>query len=533
VRGGRRHRDDPVDRDGGGPMNVAAILDQTARLFPDRPAVAVGGTDTWTYGDVADRAARLARSLLDGGLRPGDRVAIVMENNGWYIESLFAVWWAGLVAVPVNARLHPREVEYILDDSGAAACLVSEPLEDHLRDVPAEVQRLVVGSRAHEVAVAAGSVGRHHTSSPSDAAWLFYTSGTTGRPKGAVLTHRNLMAAATSFLADAGSFSPGGSILHLAPLSHASGITGLALTARATRHVVPDVPSFDPAYVSELLRRYERSTFFAVPTMITRLVREGMDAAALDHLQTIFYGGAPMYVEDLRAAIDALGRDRLWQGYGQGEAPGTITHLPPWLHVDPDHPRHDEVLASVGVPRSGVELRVVDEDGRPVPSGEIGEVTVRGDVVMQGYWNLPEASAVALRDGWLHTGDLGSLDDHGLLTLRDRSKDVIISGGSNIYPREIEEVLLRHPRVVDVAVVGRPDADWGEAVVAFVVADGIVPEHELDARCAAAIARYKRPRSYVFVDALPLSTIGKVLKSELRATFTSPDPPAAGSGGPP
>ena len=223
-----------------------------------------------------------------------------------------------------------------------------------------------------------------------------------------------------------------------------------------------------------------------------------------------------MYVADCKAALARFG-NKLVQIYGQGESPMTISCLDKALHADTSHPRYEERLASVGHAFTGVEIMVADRDDNPLPAGEIGEILVRGDTVMAGYWNNPAASAETLRHGWLHTGDVGSLDQDGFLTLKDRSKDVIISGGSNIYPREVEEVLLRHPAVSEVSVVGQADAEWGEIVVAFIVARGAAPDSaELDALCLDNIARFKRPKRYVVVDALPKNNTGKVLKTSLR-----------------
>jgi long-chain acyl-CoA synthetase len=235
------------------------------------------------------------------------------------------------------------------------------------------------------------------------------------------------------------------------------------------------------------------------------------------NLKTIVYGGGPMYVADLKRALDVFG-NKFVQIYGQGETPMTISALSRFHHADIQHPRHEARLASVGVAHSGMQIRIGDPSGQPLAAGEAGEILVKGDTVMAGYWNNPEASAQSLKDGWLLTGDLGVLDDDGFLTLKDRSKDLIISGGSNIYPREIEEVLLLHPAVAEASVVGRPDAEWGETVVAFVVVrgNGRVEPQELDRHCLEQIARFKRPKEYRFIDALPKNNYGKVLKTELR-----------------
>jgi len=278
------------------------------------------------------------------------------------------------------------------------------------------------------------------------------------------------------------------------------------------------LPHFDVDAIIDALLRHSRVSMFAAPTMLTRLVHAPAVAAAdLRNLRTIFYGGGPMYVADLERALQIFG-PRLYQLYGQGESPMTITGLTKRMHADAAHPRWREWLGSCGVPRTGVLVKVVDEHDRELPPGEIGEIVTRSDCVMEGYWENSAASDETLRGGWLHTGDIGSFDEDGFLTLRDRSKDMIISGGSNVYPREIEEVLLRHPDLVEVSVVGRPRPEWGEEVVAFVVVrPGVeIAEGALDQLCLDHIARFKRPRHYRFVDALPKNNYGKVLKTELR-----------------
>ena len=283
--------------------------------------------------------------------------------------------------------------------------------------------------------------------------------------------------------------------------------------------VIPHSGGVDGEEIAALLARWPGMSFFAAPTMVKRLTGDPAVAGAdLANLKTIIYGGAPMYLADLEDALAVFG-PRLAQIYGQGETPMTITALSKDDHADRDHARWLERMQSVGATRTDVEVRVVDEDDRDLPAGEAGEILVRGDVVMAGYWRNPEATAETLRGGWLHTGDIGSFDEEGYLTLRDRSKDLIISGGMNIYPREVEEAILRHPGVRAVAVVGRPDPEWGEAVVAFVVpADGGAPPTvgDLDQLCLDHIARFKRPKDYRFVDGLPTNNYGKVVKRELR-----------------
>lgn len=283
---------------------------------------------------------------------------------------------------------------------------------------------------------------------------------------------------------------------------------------KGARHVIPESGGFDPAELVRLSERVGRLSLFAAPTMVRRLVDHVVATGAdVTGFKTIVYGGGPMYAADIRRALDVMG-PRFAQIYGQGESPMTITALSRSLLAAREHPRWSERIASVGIAQSLVEVRVVDEKGHTLPSGHVGEVVVRGDAVMGGYWRNPEATARTLRDGWLWTGDMGEMDADGFVTLKDRSKDVIISGGSNIYPREIEEVLLRHPGVREVSVIGQADPDWGEIVIAFVA--GTASESELDALCLEHIARFKRPKRYCFVEALPKNHYGKILKTTLR-----------------
>jgi long-chain acyl-CoA synthetase len=508
-------------------MNVAAWVERNGRVFADRPGISVGTRVHTTYGEWAARVRSLAGALAAlPGMVPGERVALAMTNRAEYLEALFAIWHAGLFAVPINAKLHREEFRYILGHSGARLAFVSPDLAETINPLQSDLPDLagVVLTGEAEWQRMAGHDGVDLIPrAPNDPAWLFYTSGTTGRPKGAVLTHRNLLMASLSYFADVDPVSPRDTLLHPAPLSHGSGLYALPHIAKGANNVIPEGGHFDPAEIGELLRQWPGVSFFAAPTMVTRLIASPEFAAA-DHanLKTIVYGGGPMYVADLLKALELLG-PKLAQIYGQGEAPMTITALAKEMHADRAHPRWLERLGSAGVARTDVAVRVVDRNDRDLPIGETGEILCRGDVVMRGYWQDEAASRETLRGGWLHTGDIGSFDTDGFLTLKDRSKDLIISGGSNIYPREIEEVLLKHPAVREVSVVGRPHRDWGEEVVAFVVAapGESVAEAELDRLCLEAIARFKRPRAYVFIDALPKNNYGKVLKTALRARLSS------------
>lgn len=503
-------------------MNLANLLHRAGKSRRSDPALAVGDSVIADYGHLARRAASLGRSFRSKfALNDGDRVALVMKNCPAYIEALYACWYAGLIAVPVNAKLHPSELRYILEHSGASLCLAT-------RDLAAALEPTLAGlADLKDLIEAQGPAYMHlfdsdpmepALSEPETPAWLFYTSGTTGRPKGAVLSHRNLLAMSFCYLADVDRIEPGDSILHAAPLSHGSGLYGLPHVLAGACQVIPESGQFDPDETFRLMSAHKGSMLFAAPTMVKRLVEHtGDDAGVQANLKTIVYGGGPMYLEDLKAAIARFG-PRFAQIYGQGESPMTITALSKAEHAAKDHRRYEVRLASAGRPQSVVQVRVADDEDHPLPAGEMGEILVRGDSVMLGYWRDEAASAETLRNGWLHTGDLGVFDEDGYLTLKDRSKDLIISGGSNIYPREVEEVLLTHDSVAECAVIGQPHREWGEMTVAFVVPEGNRPPDEtaLDSHCRDHMARFKRPRAYRFVEALPKNNYGKVLKTELR-----------------
>ena len=496
-------------------MNLVQLLLRSARWQPDRPALAVGKRPVRTYREMASRVANLASGLTNRfKLTKHDRVALAMKNCPEFYEILFACWHAGITAVPMNAKLHPKEFAYILENSGAKLCFVTPDLQSAVPNGFSieNLQQLFLEPTAPADV------------EPDDVAWLFYTSGTTGVPKGAMLTHRNMLFQTHAYFADIDKLAPGDSALHPAPLSHGSGLYGLPHFAAGAVNVIPESGHFEPAEIFELLEHWPNASFFAAPTMIVRLLASPA-ARTPRNLKTITYGGAPMYVADCLRAIELFG-PRLFQLLGQGEAPMTITGLPQSEHARRTH------LETCGYARTGVEVKIFDDQDRELPAGEVGEIVTRSDCVMKGYWQNPDATARAKRGGWLHTGDVGSLDAEGFLTIKDRSKDLIISGGANIYPREIEEVLLRHPAVAECSVVGRQHPEWGEEVVAFIVKRKPVGTDELDHLCLDNIARFKRPREYRFVEALPKNNYGKVLKTELRKQLSggaaSPAAPSSG-----
>ena len=503
-------------------MNLAQLLVRAGRSFPDNPALFSGKHLLCNYAELSRRTASVAGYLRGAlGLQTGDRVALFMSNVPQYLELLHGIFHAGMVAVPVNAKLHPREVRFILEDSAASALFVSADLSVDMGEALAGLPDLksVLQPEGLEYArvLAADPIAPIHREG-DDLAWLFYTSGTTGRPKGVMLTHRNLLTMIACEMIDVDLPGPADSIIYSAPMSHGAGMGNFAHIIAGARHVLPDPPGFDPAILLELACHHRNAFTFAAPTMVKRMVDHVIATGAdFSGLRAVQYGGGPMYLEDILEALRVMGQ-RFVQIFGQGESPMTITVLSKRHLADTQHPRYQQRLASVGIAQSLVEVRIGDSEGRSLGEGEVGEVLVRGDSVMKGYWRNPEATAKTLRDGWLFTGDMGSMDADGFLTLKDRSKDMIISGGSNIYPREVEEVLLQHEAVQEVSVVGRRHPDWGEEVIAFVsLKPGArASAAELDALCLRHIARFKRPKQYRFLDSLPKNNYGKVLKTDLR-----------------
>ncbi|MCB2050931.1 MAG: AMP-binding protein [Novosphingobium sp.] len=509
-------------------MNSFAFLEKSARQRGKELAL-IQGEERYTYAQFRERSLAIGGNLLSMGCRRGDRVAFCLANSPRIMEVIFGCFAAGLVVVPVNARLHAREMAYIVSDSGAkvlvhgleyqAGIVADAMLFEGVQRIciaPAEgtfpFDMLFDPAHALEQAV---------ESAPEDICWLFYTSGTTGKPKGAMWNHRMVRCVIMNYLADLHNIQPGEVVLHCAPMSHGSGIVALPAVARGAVNAITDTVSFN---VDQLLATVERlgvsHIAFMAPTQIIKMLDDYVPGRYdISSLQAICYGGAPIYVEQLRQAMETFGPVFV-QLYGQGEAPITITGLTRSAHqrlLAAGDPR----IGSAGQVRTDVEARCVGQDDKPLPSGEAGEVVVRGDVVMPGYWNNPEASAEALRGGWLHTGDIGYFDEEGYLFLLDRSKDMIISGGNNVYPREVEEVLIQHPDVVACVVFGIPDDYWGEAVHAVVVAAerGALAAEDVIGFCGQSLAGYKKPKSVDFVDALPVSGYGKVLRREIRDKY--------------
>jgi long-chain acyl-CoA synthetase len=498
-------------------VNVGAFLTKAARLHPAKIAVADGGIRL-RYDEMNARAAAFAAGLSLRGYAPGDRVVLFMPNRADYLVALFGLFKGGFVAVPANAKLHASELGFIVGHCGARAVVCSEKshavVAEALAGLPGVDQIDADGAGAGSFAAVVEG-GRPQAAAdaevaPDDLAWIFYTSGTTGRPKGAMLSHRNLSAMTMNALADVCDFQPEDVVLHVAPLSHGSGLYALPSIARGATNLIAG-GSFDPDECLRTIAR-ERVTIiaFLAPTMIHMLL-EADPALKVPELRRVPYGGAPIDPGLAEAAIARFG-PVFAQLYGQGESPMTITGLRPQDH-------RGRALLSAGTVRTDVEVRLLDEAGGPVPEGAEGEICVRGEVVMRGYWNDPAADAKALKAGWLHTGDIGRFED-GYLYLLSRMNDVIISGGSNIYPREIEDVLMLHPAVREVCVFGEPDGKWGESVTAAVVAAAPVGADELQEFCRRHIASFKKPKRIAFVEALPKNAYGKIVRREVKAALS-------------
>lgn len=511
-------------------MNVGTFFTKSARTYPEKLAIAYGEQE-WTYRETNERIDKLANALRGLGIQRGSHVAILLPNCPEFLESLFACFKAGLGTVPINFRLHPKECSFIIDNSEAVAVILGEDFRDSLYALAREMPRArhyisiadpLEGMRSYEELLKEQSSQFTDTEVlPDDLAWLFYTSGTTGRPKGAMLTHHNLIVMTMSFFADISPLGPEDAILHAAPLSHGSGLYAIPNIAKGAANIILKSKAFDPKIVFETIQERKVTNMFMAPTMIKRLVTgPEIDEYDLNSLKCIHYGGAPIYEEDLKAAVRKLGQIFV-QDYGQAESPMTITYLRREEHLLSGTPEQMRRLTSAGIPRTDVEVKIVNREDRELPPGQMGEIAVRGEVVMKGYWENPAATAETLRGGWLHTGDLGIMDEKGYVYILDRVKDMIISGGENIYSREIEEVILKHPAVFEVTVIGVPDEKWGESVKALVALKQghKATEEEIINFCKDHLASFKKPKSVEFIEVIPKSPYGKVLKRELREKY--------------
>jgi long-chain acyl-CoA synthetase len=508
-------------------MHLAHFVERSARNHPQRPLwltpeVAI------SYEDGVRRIRSIAHSLLARG-EQRDRVAILASNRFEAYEAYLAALAAGMAATPLNPKLHLDEVSFMVEDSGARFFVFSPEFADMARALQArhpDVGHWICMERQEGFGFYGELLDGRCDTPPDvlieldDLAWLFYTSGTTGKPKGVMETHRNLVSMVEQLrmgvLRDADETDR---MIHLAPIAHATASVGLVHLSVGAAQVFPGVARFEPPKVLQAIERFRATASFMAPTMVQMLLQcPDVDRYDLKSLKNILCAGAPMYAEVMRRAIEVFG-PVFSQSYGQSEAPAQCgMHKSEYDLADP---RKLKRIASVGREYPGVLMRLVDEDGREVGVNEPGEITVRGSVVMPGYWRRPETTAETLRNGWLHTGDVACRDEEGYLFITDRVKDMIISGGSNIYPREVEEVLLQHPAVAQACVIGVPDDTWGEAVKAVVVlrAGTTATEEELTDFCRERLASYKKPRSVEFAQDLPKNAYGKVLKKDVKARY--------------
>jgi acyl-CoA synthetase (AMP-forming)/AMP-acid ligase II len=508
-------------------MYLTQGLHRAVQRDPDRIAT-IHQDRVRTFAGSTDRIARLAGALRALGVRDGARVAMMSLNSDRYLEYLWATCWADGVINTVNTRWSAAEIAASLEDCDTRILFVDDtflPVVDHLRQACPQLSHLVhcgdgptpAGMHGYEDLVAAHEPVPDARRGGDDTAAIFYTGGTTGRAKGVVLSHANLLTSAYGCMATTRFVTPGGSMLHAAPMFHLGDLTGwVAHGVVGNPQVV--IPQFDPVVFLEAVQRHRVTDVLLVATMAQMVVDHPRAADAdLTSLRRMIYGAAPISDAVLERLMARLPQLELVQTYGMTELSPVATILPPEDHR-PGSPR----LRSAGRVTAHSELRVVDPEGREVPRGRVGEIVVRGAHVTSGYWNRPEESREALRDGWMHTGDGGRLDADGYLYLVDRIKDMIITGGENVYSTEVENVLAAHPAVATCAVVGVPDDTYGERVHAVVVlsAGARVTDGELREFAKTRIAGYKAPRSVSFVGALPLSAAGKVLKRELRARLT-------------
>jgi long-chain acyl-CoA synthetase len=506
---------------------MAEMLRSTVLQHPDQVAVLHAG-EAFTYSQFLDRVKRAAGLLEGMGLGPGDRFGIIAPNCLETAELFFAGYWTGAIPVPINFRLAPPEIRDVLEDSGATCVFVDDGFRAFLdeealapwRDtaVCLQAEKAV---RSYEALLALAEPASMHCGEPDDDAILLYTGGTTGRSKGVRLTHRNILSDA---LQCAPTFGPRKDdvYLHAAPMFHSADLLGTIWFLFGATHVY--MPAFSPAGLLETIARF-RVTFTMVPPTMIIMALQVPDFKEYDlsSLRGLIYGASPMAVEWIRRTTEALPQAELYQGYGLTETSPLLAILSWQAHRDALESGDYGRLKSCGRPLAGVELRIVDDGGHPVPLGEGGEMVARALNVMKGYLNREEETRQALREGWFHTGDVGKIDQDGFLYLLDRKKDMVISGGENIYTSEVEAVLYKHAGVNEAAVIGVPDEKYGESLLAVIVpAPGIkLTSEEIIAHCRGLIGGYKIPRQIRFVEALPKSALGKVLKADLRETYQS------------
>jgi acyl-CoA synthetase (AMP-forming)/AMP-acid ligase II len=503
-------------------MNLGHFVDQNARRLPEHPAF-VWGERVWTWAEFDVRVRAMAAALVqEGGIVKGDRVLVQSQNCNQLLESMFACFRIGAIWVPANFRGTPDDLNWMAELSGAKALICNADFPDHAQikapsikvrfaigkaDFGQDIEDLIERHQGMDAPLAA--VDR------DDPAWFFFTSGTTGRPKASVLTHGQLAFVINNHLCDlVPGTTPDDASLVVAPLSHGAGMHQLLMVARGVPTLLPASVKFDTAEIWAMIEKWRVTNIFTVPTILKMLV-EAPQVHDHDHssLRYVIYAGAPMYRTDQVRALETLG-PVLVQYFGLGEVTGAITYLPPSEHSAAEGAR----VGTCGFSRTGMQVQIQDETGAEVPYGETGEICVTGPAVFAGYWENPEANAKSFRDGWFCTGDLGNMDPQGFVYITGRQSDMYISGGSNIYPLEIEEKILTHPDVLETAVFGMPDPKWGEigVVVCALKPGGTLDGVTLEAFLRDRMASYKMPRQFYFWDALPKTGYGKLSKLLLR-----------------
>jgi acyl-CoA synthetase (AMP-forming)/AMP-acid ligase II len=504
-------------------VNIGYLITRSALYFPNQIAFVIDGQPI-SFRDLNRRINKLANALLSLGFKKGDRVGLLFHNSLAYLESYLALYKAGLVWVRLNARLTPTEIKGMLDDSGVLALIFGPEFTETAEKVSEGVQWVIHKGQGpgfdYDDFLQKGSEKEPEMEVfLDDLSDLWYTSGTTGAPKGIMLTHRNILTCTHLLLSDVYDITQEDKFLTAGALSHAGSVRILPFIIRGATCYLHG--HFDPVRTFKEIEASKITDLATVPTMLIA----SMDHPKRPHfnlrsLKRITYAGSPTPVERIKEALELFG-PVLDQSYGQAESIITITHLSRREHVVNDDPTREQRLASAGREYPGVQAKIVDDDDHVLGPHEMGEVVTRSDLVMRGYWNQPDKTQEALRGGWLHTGDIGYLDEEGYLFLVDRKHDKIITGGLNVYPREVEEVLSTHPAVAQVAVFGVKDPFWGEAVTAAVVArQGMsLTDEELSAFCKERLAGYKRPKMIYFLEDLPKNLYGKVLRKELKRRF--------------
>ena len=492
-------------------LNLASLPAESAERTPDAPAIRLGEVEL-SYAELDDRSARLAALLREKGIKQGDRVGVMLPNVPEFPVAYYGVLRTGAIVVPMNVLLKRREIAFYLEDSGAKLLLAWHGFAEEARsgaaDAGAELIEVEPAAFAATLAERKPSLGIADTAD-DDTAVILYTSGTTGKPKGAELTQMNLWRNADVSSRTTCEIAAGDVVLGALPLFHSFGQTVAMNASLKVGACLTLVPKFDPEEALATMERDRVTHFYGVPTMFGALLhhpeRERFDTSALRNCIT---GGASMPVEVLRGFEDAFGAIVL-EGYGLSETSPVASS---------NHPDRERKPGSIGTPLEGVEMRVVDEDDREVAQGDVGEIVIRGHNIMKGYWQRPEATAEAMRGGWFHSGDMARVDEDGYFYIVDRKKDLIIRGGYNVYPREVEEVLYEHPKIREAAVVGVPHDEWGEEIGAAVVLhEGAeLSAAEVSAYVKDRIAAYKYPRLVWFIDDLPKGPTGKILKREIE-----------------